>query len=224
MRAVKVEGRNEEGDALSRKWHSFLEECGITPVLVPNLAGSVAEYLEASQPNGLILTGGNNISPDLCRYSFHEDVADISPERDRTETLAIDYMVQRGLPVLGVCRGLQMINVHFGGSVILDIKEEIDDGLDHIASIHPVQLLDPDFIEMAGAETILVNSYHRYGFKISELGQGFTCFASSPDGVAEGIVHRALPIVGIMWHPERDNPTHRFDKALFKRLFSNQRK
>lgn len=223
MRVVNVNGLNERQDAISRNWFLFLRQCGITPVMIPNLVEFVPQYLKENRLEGLILTGGNNISPDLYQYSGDGEVDDLAPDRDRTEKAMLDYMFERRLPVFGVCRGLQMVNVYCGGAIIKNSSHRRNNIYDHIGTIHPVRLLSPEFVEIAGTDTIKVNSFHQYGFTTSELGRGLIPIAGAPDGLVEGVIHKDLPVIAIMWHPERENPAQQFDKALFKSLFVDKK-
>jgi putative glutamine amidotransferase len=215
-RVVKDPSHGELRDALSHDWYPLLEGLGITPLLVPNLEDAVADYLSGIDLRGLILTGGNN----LCPETYHlEDtgVPDTSFARDRTESLLIESAISSGLPILGVCRGMHILNTHFGGRLLPDLSRTASES--HVACEHEVEILRPDWIEQFGWESLRVNSFHDQGLTEAELSRELTCFAKTGAGIIEGLVHAELPIVGIQWHPERKNPAADFDRALLDGLF-----
>lgn len=217
MRVVHAQGHNEERDALSRDWFKFLNQFDIIPVLIPNLAENVLSFLNQTNIQGIILTGGNNISPQTCRFTAEDEIDDLALIRDHTEKIMIDYAIDRNLPIIGVCRGMQMINAYFGGSIVPNITDRLTNGINHVAANHDICLTQQDFVDMAGTPSVEVNSYHRHGFSEKELGKGLVPFAYSIDGAVEGVIHDTFPILGIMWHPERENPNKILDIALIKK-------
>ena len=219
MRVVKIPEYNEERDALSRDWYPFLADCKIWPLLVPNIGKMVREWIDWGKIDGIILTGGNSISPQLCRQNNEKYMDDVSTIRDETEIALLDLAVEKKLPVLGVCRGLQLINIYFGGGIIFDFNKKITGAVEHIASTHEICILDHRMAGIAGTNKIKVNSYHNHGFTKKETGKSLVPTAIAPDHSVEAIIHETLPIVGIMWHPERRNLSHDFDKTLVSNLF-----
>lgn len=197
QRVDVIAGRNERRDALDQRWTGFLEACGLLPVAVPNAASPalVAAWLEAVAPVGILLTGGN----DLAAYGGD------APERDAVETRLVEHAVRRRLPLLAVCRGLQMLMHHFG------LRLEPVTG--HAGTNHPVVLDD------GGTDS--VNSYHNWGFQ--SVPPGFTAWATAPDGVVEAVRHDALPLLGMLWHPERNAPYRAVDLDLVRRHFGVDR-
>jgi putative glutamine amidotransferase len=144
-----------------------------------------AAYLTALAPDAVLLSGGNDIGA--------------APQRDRVEHAALDYAAARRLPVLGVCRGLQMINHHQGGRL-----RKVDG---HVAIRHRVTGL----LESEGRE---VNSYHGLGLRTEDLGRDLEVAATSDDGLVEALRHRHLPWLALMWHPEREEQLCPKDLAL----------
>ena len=169
--------------------------CGGTPVLC-----SDSDQLD--QFDGLILCGGADIHPAY----YGEDINGsngIDLDRDRREFALTDYFVKNRKPILGICRGLQLLNVYFGGSLHQDIPNAKEHAsfadYDLIHSVHTVngglfeQLYDSEFV---------VNSYHHQAVK--KLGDGLTInLLSEDESVIEGFVHGTLPIIAVQWHPER---------------------
>ena len=95
---------NEYRDAIDQRWYCFLQKCGIFPVLIPNNKEIAEDILSTSSISGLILSGGNNLS----------FINDKSVIRDEVETFILQYAIQNNLPILGVCRGMQLIQKYFG--------------------------------------------------------------------------------------------------------------
>jgi gamma-glutamyl-gamma-aminobutyrate hydrolase PuuD len=192
----------ERRDCLDQAWSELLLPLGYLPVPLPNAAGdvqAVAGRVSELGLDGVILTGGN----DLAAAPGARTAA---PERDRFESLLLDVCAERALPVLGVCRGLQMLVRHGGGTLVpcdghAGTRHEL-----RVAKTSPMPLAD-----RAG-----VNSYH--DFTVGELGPDFVAVARAADGSVEAVVHRHLPIWGIMWHPERE-PRDEGDAPLLKALF-----
>jgi len=120
--------------------------------------------------------------------------------------------VERKLPVLGICRGMQMINVFFGGKLIKNIKEEIGDthppGLDH-----GIRIID----EKEAFNDTKVNSFHNQAVTEGSLSPKLKPFAvSEKERLVEGLYHPSLPIAGVQWHPERKSPDKDINEKLLK--------
>jgi len=221
MRVVEAQAYRETRDALSHDWYVFARSYGMVPVLLPNAPGEAAQYAANLQLQGIILTGGNNVAPQTCGDAPGPPVDDAYVERDETEAVLIDYAIDAGLSVLGVCRGMQMLNVHFGGRLLRDIRGARGTTVNHVAATHPVDLAAPALAREMGSRIVEVNSFHNQGLAAEQLSGDFVCFAlSEADGIVEGMVHCELPIIGVQWHPERRNPGTGLDRALVKRFLA----
>lgn len=179
MRVVEASGYVEPRDALAWDWALFLEAKGAIPLYVPNRLADPAAYLEALEPDLLILTGGD----DPGTY----------PERDATETLLLERALEKNLPLLGVCRGIQLINAHFGGGLCKVTG--------HVAKPHGILVAGAP-ADCYSAE-VEVNSYHNSGIAPEGVGAGLIPFARDAEGHVEGVLHPEKPLAAIMWHPER---------------------
>ena len=116
----------------------------------------------------------------------------------KTEIKIIDYSTRNNIPILGVCRGMQLINEFFNGK---NIKS---DNLNHVGKYHHVKVKNSNFKDMLG-EKLEVNSFHNNLIKKEDVGQELEIFAESEeDSTIEGYFHKIHPIIGVMWHPERD--------------------
>jgi putative glutamine amidotransferase len=175
---------------------------------VPLLVEESSWAREVRTLRGLILNGGNAVDPrrygqvneGLCRT--------VIPQRDELEFEALQFCRERGLPVLGVCRGMQFLNVSCGGSMLQDltITTVEHEAKGDVSCFHPVEVLPGTRLAaLAGAQTRLrVNSRHHQGLKTEHLAPGFRLSAVAPDGVVEGMEAAAEPfLVGIQFHPER---------------------
>lgn len=176
---------NETRDCLDQSWAAFLFRAGYLPVPLPNQARQADLLVQGLELAGVILTGGN----DLAGLPGTRNVA---PVRDAFERELLDVCAARRLPVLGVCRGMQMMVCHCGGSV-----EAVDN---HVRRPHPVIPRESVMPVHPRAE---VNSFHTFGTRVERLGPDLRPAGLAPDGTVEAVVHRDLPFWAVMWHPER---------------------
>lgn len=193
MRVTEAVGYVEPRDSISHDWLNRLGEWDMMPCLVPNLLKDATSYIDVIAPDLLVLTGGDDLGA--------------TPDRDRTETELFNIALARGLPVLGICRGLQFINQYFGGSTV-----EI---AGHVACSHRVDFAESWQPQYGNEDT--VNSYHNLAIAPDGLGAALETTATDTDGFVEGVRHGELPVAGIMWHPERASALSG-DRGLFEYL------
>ena len=203
-------------DFLRHGYVPFLEQLGVIPILVPNVIADPCAYAEAVGVQGLVLSGGGDIAPD--RYGQANTASlEISTRRDAVEFQLLAWAVERALPVLAICRGLQVINVFFGGQLVQDIPSQIGDGVRHDKNEHPVRIVDETLARRMGTGCLTVNSHHHQAVTEDCRAPVLDVFAlSEPDGVIEGLRHPSLPVLGVQWHPERPGPSREFDLRLFR--------
>ena len=147
--------------------------------------------------DALLLPGGGDLEP--WRYG-QENLGsrNMDAERDQQEWDLLDLFVWQRKPVLGICRGLQVINVYFEGTLIQNLEgHSAVNGADRY---HAVQTTDGNMAALFG-DRVVVNSAHHQG--IDRLGMGLTVFQKAPDGIIEGVFHESLPVWAVQWHPER---------------------
>lgn len=150
--------------------------------------------------DGLILPGGADIDPAL--FGAEPETEDFPPEpaRDEQEMALVDHALNRALPMLGICRGLQVINVHAGGTLNQDVPPHA--GFDQATTTrwHTVTF-EPDSVlgDIYGPERP-VNSLHHQ--TVDRVGDGLRVSARAPDGSIEGLEHSDLPVIAVQWHPE----------------------
>lgn len=207
---------NAPVDVLEQAYPLFLDNFGLQIISIPNIPSRVDSYLENFPFSGIILTGGEDIDPRL----YGENLAwpGSSPLRDETEKKILEIAVRRKLPVLGICRGMQFINVFFGGKLVKNIKEEITGehfpGKDHLVIINDEKIVAALGKEGVMMNSFLVNSFHNQAVTSGTLSPQLKPFARAEQDIIEGLYHPTLPIAGIQWHPERKSPEERINKKL----------
>ncbi len=169
--------------------------------------GSLSDL--ASRYDGFIIPGGRDLDPSfygedrVCRMVAEE------PARSNFEFSLIREMMKLNKPLLGICYGMQLINVFFKGSLFQDVQLQLPGCLEHAAGFHTVTIGSNPFIQSGASE---VNSSHHQAVK--RLGQGLSPFAHSSDGIIEAFYAEGFRfLVGVQWHPERMQTT------LSQRLF-----
>lgn len=211
QRYVRMEKR-ENRDALEITYPKYFETFGVTLIPIPNVPDKVEGYFSKIPVKAIILSSGNDVNPML--YGKNPQNEDFSEDRDNTEKKLIQIAIKRKLPLLGICRGMQFINVYFEGSLARDIKTEI--GVNHVGATHAVNVVDKKLSDFLGKAKFKVNSYHNQGITKKTLSSKLRAFAVTEDGSIEGIYHPKYPIAGVMWHPEREGCNKEANKKLVK--------
>lgn len=198
-------------DVLEQSYLTYFESYGIQMVLIPNVRSLVDYYFDHFHLEGIILTGGEDIDPKV--YGESIDWPNISPLRDQVEKRMLEIALARKIPVLGICRGMQFINVFFGGKMVKNIKDEIT--LNHApGKDHQIILNEKKVISLFGKREITVNSYHNQAVTTKTLSPLLNIFALAELGIIEGLYHPSLPLAGIQWHPERGKPDTEINKNV----------
>ncbi len=190
QRVEVYETISERRDALDQRWNRLLDCAKLTPILLPNIDSCAKQLVEKLDIRGIILTGGN----DLVAYGGH------APERDDLELWLINYAIQKKLPLLGVCRGMQMIQHHLG----IALKRVSG----HVKAKQVLNI---------NGKSGVVNSFHHWG--AYDTPDGYEVFAISDDKVVKGIKSSKGDITGIMWHPERIQPYREDDIHMLNDIF-----
>jgi len=196
MRVAAAPGTGEQRDALAQDWGRFmaraLPECLWLPV--PNLGDGAEAFFAGWGLDGLVLTGGNDIGE--------------SPLRDDTERRLLALALARGIPVLAVCRGLQLVQTHLGGVLARA------DACRHVAKRH-------DVLERGGGEKFEVNSYHAWCVREQDLAPGLSIGAVSGDGCVESASTPDGKVLCLQWHPEREHEVAERDRRIIRALFGH---
>jgi len=190
-------------------------------------SSGVAEALNGI--GGVLLTGGEDIEPSFYAEARHSSVTEVDPQRDEFEMALVREARARKLPIFAICRGLQVLNVAFGGTLVQDIASQVPGSLEHRFTVPPHQpfdlahevWIDKETLlsrlmneRLGGADTCDVNSRHHQAVK--QLAAGFQISATAPDGVVEAIEDPSVPFcLGVQWHPENFWRTGEF-RSLFE--------
>jgi putative glutamine amidotransferase len=192
-------------------WDTYLrsfERVGLTPVLLTpaHSRDSIAALM--SDCDGLVLSGGGDMDPVLWGEAPVPELDDVSPERDAMEYAALDEALARDLPVLGICRGCQVVNVYFGGTLYQDLGTQRPDGVQHRQSggwdqtQHDVEVVPGSKLaSVLGAGAVRVNSFHHQA--VRDVAPGLVATATV-DGLVEALESPEHAwLLAVQWHPER---------------------
>lgn len=224
-REVATSSGAQQADTVTHSYISAVAGAGAIPVLLPiNDPDHVDEIV--TRLDGVVLTGGGDVSPDRYNGTGHATVYGVDPRRDEFELALAVAIAREHLPLLAICRGIQVLNVALGGTLVVDIASEIETDIEHFAAgeaaktaHQPVQLA-PD-CSLAGlfqTTELLVNSIHHQAVK--SPAPGLKPIAWSPDGVIEGLEAEDAewPLLAVQWHPENLVGTEDAARRLFAQL------
>lgn len=196
---------NNDRIFLNRNYLDAVRHFGGIPVVIPAEAGEEEQRYLLEQCDGLILTGGEDIAPALYGEEILNDTVHPAPERDAGEPRLCAIAMERNIPILGICRGVQLMNVYFGGTLYQDIPSQAPSEVLHRME-KPYHRTSHSCIMAENAPlaqgTIGVNSHHHQAVK--DVAPGFEVMGRSEDGIVEAIWNpNAKFIWGVQWHPEK---------------------
>ncbi|OHE57120.1 MAG: hypothetical protein A2Z47_08470 [Thermodesulfovibrio sp. RBG_19FT_COMBO_42_12] len=198
-----------EGEYLKVKhrYPDAIARAGGIPFLIPP-TGSTAFYAERIK--GLLIPGGNDLDPFYYNEPMMSNVRPVSRKRSDFEFSLLNEVVSLRKPVFGICYGMQLVNVAFGGTLYQDIESQVSVEINHKKDYHIIVITENRFLEKG---RFSVNSTHHQAIK--KLGTGLSAFAYSTDNLIEAFFREDYPfLIGVQWHPERLK-----DKELSLRLF-----
>jgi len=203
MRVTEYGQYHEPVDAIANNWYTFITKIYPSAILIPilNKTQAIDNLLKTLSMNCVIFANGNDIGA--------------APERDATEKLLFENCLEMQIPMFGVCRGLQMLNMLFGGGAAKNLRDTSSES--HINTKHTVKITDTKFAKLAGSQLINVNSYHSQGILLDDLAPPLQHFALT-DHLVEGLYHPTMPIIAVQWHPERNQSLDNFTSSLLKSL------
>ena len=205
-----------------------VESAGGAPLIIPISDSAEAAADSLSRLDGLIFTGGFDITPSFYGDTPRHGLDVISPRRDRHEFGLMGYAVeQTDLPILCICRGMQMLNVYYGGTVYQALENERRDCMNHSlydvypldAAAHEVTIeRDSRVSALVGDTNAFVNSFHHQA--VREVGNGLVVSATASDGIIEALepADSKRFLAGVQWHPEMmvDVSEHRHARSVFE--------
>lgn len=224
---------NEEDSFYLRRYYAeAVEAAGGAPVYIPLIPDR--EYLSAlcERLDGLMLSGSNSdLDPVYYGEEPHQKLGPVIPERDEADLILLELAEKNAMPVLGICFGMQSLNVARGGSLIQDLASQTPGAIKHEQGqvvnrpSHHVRIeADSLLAQLAGGETARVNSSHHQA--VNKVGRDLRVIACAPDGVIEAIVDRRPDrfVLGVQWHPEIGWEKDKFSQAIFREFIEAARK
>jgi len=197
---------------LNEAYANAVAASGMIPLIVAPLDTGFAEIV--ARVDGLVLTGGEDIAPARYGAARHERTGDPHDARDRTEIALLAAAREARLPVLAICRGLQVANVALGGTLVQDLPSERPSGTTHDRS--DARTTRVHEVGIAGGSSLSAASHHQ---AIDRVAPGLTVTGTAPDGVVEGAEWTGDAdwwMLGVQWHPEELMQTAEgWDRALF---------
>jgi putative glutamine amidotransferase len=194
-----------------------LKRAGAVPVIIPPQPENAADVLD--EIDGLLLAGGDDCDPSEYGEEKHPSSELMDPRRQKNDVGLARLARERGVPTLGICLGLQVMNVAAGGALIQDIGSAVDTEIDHASEPsdrhrHEVHIDSSTKLgRILGARELNVNSSHHQA--VGRVAEGLQITAKAPDGVVEGLEDASHPFyVGVQWHPE-DMPGEPSATAIF---------
>ena len=216
--AIPQMGHSTRRNYMKSKYADALKRAGATVHWI-DLNDTEKAVEAALRCDGLLLPGGGDVDPHLYGEEPIPECGEPNARRDEVEPAMLKAFLAAGKPILGICRGSQVMNVFFGGTLYQHIPPITTDDHwnfnDRLRGSHDV-ILTPDtpMQQVFGVESMQVNSIHHQATK--DVGKGLTVFARSPDGTVEGFQLDDYPFcVGVQWHPEHMHKNNPQQKRLF---------
>ena len=209
-------GRLEDNDRifLNCDYLDAIRAFGGIPVVIPAEAGEEEQQYLINLCDGLLLTGGNDIDPALYGEAILNDTVVSAPERDAGEPRLCDMAMKRNLPILGICRGMQILNVHFGGTLYQDIPAQLKTAVNHQDFYDCWIVPGSPLWKLLGEDNITVNSHHHQAVK--DVAPGFEVMGRCGDGIVEAVWKPDAKFLwAVQWHPERIWKTESSSAMIF---------
>ncbi len=208
--AIIEQGGMPAGCRLSSAAYDFTDAviaAGGVPLILPMTADEEIIKEQLGRIDALIMTGGQDINPLLYGQEPHKLLGEVCDERDETDYRLIALAIEEGMPLLGICRGMQMLNVLCGGTLYQDNSLAPLCSVKHVQGrssrrcSHSVSLAPGSYLEEIFGPSALVNSFHH--MSIAKVAPGFSVTARASDQIVEAIESEANSFaMGVQWHPE----------------------
>lgn len=208
---------------MNQTYVRILETLGALPVMIPLQMSEATLYGIFERLDGLLLPGGEDIDPSFYGAERHPQLGSTDKERDRTELALAQWAVRAGMPFLGICRGVQVLNVACGGTLVQDLTSErpnlnkhdyFPPKFERFRISHQVEIEPDSILARSLGRRHEVNSMHHQG--IEQVGATLRVVAAAEDGLPEALEVPALPFtVAVQWHPEELAKTDQHSSNLF---------
>ncbi len=205
-------GKDADGHPLTALQHTYtnaIVQAGGIPILIPSMLAE-EDFIDIySRVAGILFTGGGDVALEYFNGTDHPRIAEVDEARDVTEIVLMRTAVTDGKPILGICRGAQVMNVALGGTLYTHIYDQLKGALDHAypgdlrrTLVHPVNVDETTRSAEIFGETLLnVNSLHHQGLK--DIAPGLRAAGHAPDGLVEVVEIADHPYaMAVQWHPE----------------------
>jgi putative glutamine amidotransferase len=217
--------------AMSRPYITALEAAGASPVIIPLALSETALRNLYERLDGLFIAGGGDLNPETYGCVPHPKTSGIDPLRDEAELRLLHWALDDNLPILGVCRGAQTLNVAAGGTLLQDISDELPQAIrhqyfpekqrDYVA--HEIEVTAHSHLARIIGQNARVNSFHHQA--VRQVAPNFRAVAYAPDGVIEAIEHTDREfVIGVQWHPEGLIAFDGAMRALFETFVRHSRR
>jgi len=226
LRDVATSYGAQPATTVTLSYSNSVAGAGGVPVVLPIMDPEIIPYA-LRRFDGLVLTGGGDVEPELYGGAGHPAVYGVHPDRDRSELAVARYAAEHKMPVLAICRGTQILNVALGGDLVADIPSQVDGGFEHFVTGNgaakqahqSVQLAEGcGLAQLFGTTSLKVNSLHHQA--VSTAAPGLRPVAWSDDGVIEAVEAEdsSWPLLAVQWHPENLVETEPAARTLFDEL------
>lgn len=191
---------------VSEDYVKAIQHVDAIPIIIPIVENESFVKHYVSIVDGVVLSGGYDIDPSFYQEKQHPKLGTLLKRRDEFELLLLKEAILQNKPVLGICRGLQLINVFFKGSLYQDLPSQFESKIEHnqlknpTKATHFIKVVENSFLSICGKSTLAVNSFHHQA--IHQLGNDLIVAAKSEDGIIEAIQHKNLSIYAVQFHPE----------------------
>lgn len=212
-------------DVTNRPYTEALLAAGAVPFILPAMEDSEAIETLLKQADGVLISGGEDVSPEIYGQPPDRNLGGVSPWRDFLDEVVVRYLLaQPELPILGICRGIQSLAAFAGGALLQDIPSQVPEAIQHIQKApgfhgsHEIVIEAGSLLErVTGRRQAMVNSFHHQA--VQEAPDGFSVSARTCDGVIEAIEKpQAKFCLGLQCHPELMAPRHPFAAEVFRQF------
>lgn len=221
--------RDEHGFRLGEEYVQAVEAAGGVAIGIPPVHDVERVLTHSAYLHGILLPGGNDVDPNLYGEEILPENGPLEPVRDRFELPLARWALAQGVPILGICRGMQVLNVAAGGTLYQDIPSQTGTRLQHrqkaprYYATHSVDIIEGSLLARAlGVTTTRVNTFHHQA--VHKVAPGFVPSARATDGIVEAIEKPDHPFaLGVQWHPEAMQKEDAVQAALFSHFLSAAR-